>query len=142
MRDVGNGERTLALFIHSRPSLTVLLVTSFTPFSLLLGRSRSPSAHCPFRSSQPGLVYSSLPLRVGDGSEERNVMRRQAAVERNEERQRSTMETEMMLRLSSCLSPLPFVYSVPLLVPPFVRMSVVYVSLHPSPPEERGNRGE
>ena len=42
----------------------------------------------------------------------------------------------------ACLSPLPFVYSVPLLVPPFVRMSVVYVSLHPSPPEERGNRGE
>lgn len=39
MRDVGNGERTLALFIHSRPSLTVLLVTSFTPFSLLLGAS-------------------------------------------------------------------------------------------------------
>ena len=38
----------------------------------------------------------------------------------------------------ACLSPLPFVYSVPLLVPPFVRMSVVYVSLHPSPPENEG----
>jgi len=49
----------------------------------------------------------------------------------------------------ACLSPLPFVYSVPLLVPPFVRMSVVYVSLHPLPfplvslpPGGRGGAGE
>ena len=42
-------------------------------------------------------------------------MRRQAAVERNEERQRSTMETEMMLRLISSSFPFPSPHP-----PPFV----------------------
>lgn len=76
-----------------------------------------PLRSTPYHSHSSLAPLSLVPrtAALGDWSEERNVMRRQAAVERNEERQRSTMETEMMLRLISSSFPFPSPHP-----PPFV----------------------